>query len=102
MGFVPTVAVAYGAAALIGAAASMFLSSCAGSLQLASDLPFRGRVMALYTVAFLGTAPLGGPSMGYVAQAFGPRAAFVLGGAMCILPPLVGGLLKRRPGTHPG
>ncbi len=98
MRFVPTVAVAFGAAALMGAAASMFLSSCAGSLQLASDLPFRGRVMALYTVAFLGTAPLGGPSMGYVAQAFGPRGAFVLGGTVCILAPLVGGVLNRRPG----
>jgi MFS family permease len=92
VGLVPTLAIGNGVAALMGAAASLLLSACAGSLQLRSDEVFRGRVMALYSVAFLGTAPIGGPAMGYIGQVFGPRVAFVVGGGMCVLAPLVGAL----------
>lgn len=94
VGLVPTLVVGYLAAALMGAAASMFLSASAGSLQLLTDNALRGRVMALYTIGFLGTAPLGGPAMGYVAQVLSPRAALLLGGAASILASLF------RPGRN--
>lgn len=40
--------------------------------------------MALYSVAFLGMAPIGGPLVGWVAQAFGARSAFWLAAVACI------------------
>jgi MFS family permease len=78
----------------MGAAATLFLSAAAGSLQLMTDDAHRGRVMALYTVGFLGTAPLGGPAAGYVAQVFGPRVALLCGAATALVASLF------RPG-HP-
>lgn len=54
-------------------------------LQLSADPMFRGRVMALYVIVFLGTTPFGGPLVGFVAQHFGPREAFALGGIAAVL-----------------
>jgi MFS family permease len=39
----------------------------------------RGRVMALYSIAFLGVAPIGGPAVGGVAQLLQARAGFLVG-----------------------
>ncbi len=40
----------------------------------------RGRVMALYSLVFLGGNAIGGPVAGWVCEAFGPRAGLVMGG----------------------
>ena len=39
----------------------------------------RGRVMALYSVVFLGSTPIGAPLVGWLAEALGPRAGLVRG-----------------------
>ena len=41
----------------------------------------RGRVMALYSIVFLGSTPIGGPIAGWLGEAFDPRAALVLAGS---------------------
>jgi MFS family permease len=74
---------AFAAVTLTGATFSLFLVACAGRLQLHAGAGLRGRVMALYTIAFLGVAPVGGPLVGGVAQLLGPRAGFLLGAAGC-------------------
>ena len=79
VGLAPTLPSVFVASALMGAMASMFLSATAGSLQLLTEDQYRGRVMALYTIGFLGTAPVGGPAMGYLAQVLSPRVALLLG-----------------------
>ena len=49
-------------------------------LQLVVEDRYRGRVMGLYTVMFLGTAPVGSLVLGAVAERFGaPVAAFLSG-----------------------
>lgn len=45
----------------------------------------RGRVMAIFTMAFLGIAPLGNLVMGGLTHAFGVRPAFLLFGALAVL-----------------
>ena len=35
--------------------------------------------MSLYSVVFLGSTPIGAPLVGWLAQAYGPRAGLVLG-----------------------
>jgi hypothetical protein len=39
----------------------------------------RGRVMALYSVVFLGSTPIGAPLVGWLAGAAGPRAGLLAG-----------------------
>ncbi len=70
--------------ALMGMASSLFLTASAGYVQLQAGEQMRGRVMALYTLAYLGTAPLGGPLLGWVAQSLDVRAAFHLAGLGCM------------------
>jgi MFS family permease len=53
------------------------------SLQLTSDPAMRGRVISLYMMVFLGGTPFGGPLMGWLTDAYGPRVALLLGGAIC-------------------
>ena len=68
----------------VGAASVAFSASVNSALQLAVAPAMRGRVMALYSVVFLGSTPIGAPLMGWLANAAGPRAAFALGGAVAI------------------
>jgi predicted MFS family arabinose efflux permease len=38
----------------------------------------RARVMALYTVVFLGSTPIGGPLAGWLSEVWDPRAALAM------------------------
>jgi len=105
VGLAPVLAAALPAAGLMGLTSSLFLASCASSLQLNAGEMMRGRVMALYSIAFLGTAPIGGPVIGYLAQALGPRAGFLLGAALSAVAGVLGlaGWALRSGGeTDPG
>jgi MFS family permease len=64
--------------ALLGAAAVTFAASVNSTLQLAVEPSMRGRVMALYSVVFLGSTPIGGPLTGWLSEAYDPRIALVL------------------------
>jgi MFS family permease len=54
-------------------------------LQTIVDEDKRGRVMSLYTMAFLGTAPVGSLLAGSLAQGIGAPNMVRLGGAFCAL-----------------
>jgi MFS family permease len=54
-------------------------------VQLAVDPAMRGRVMALYSVVFLGSTPIGAPLVGWIAEVAGPRAGLVLGAAAALI-----------------
>jgi MFS family permease len=69
----------------VGAASVVFAASVNSFLQLAVEPHMRGRVMALYSVVFLGSTPIGGPLMGWIAGSAGPRAALALGGVIAIV-----------------
>src|SRR3954451_12670490 len=66
----------------LGAASVTFAAGVNSTLQLASDPAMRGRVMALYSVVFLGSTPIGAPLVGWVAETAGPRVGLA-GGAAC-------------------
>jgi len=68
-----------------GAASVVFSSTTNATVQLRADPAMRGRVVALYVVAFLGSTPIGGPLVGFVGQWAGPRAALGVGAAGCLL-----------------
>jgi MFS family permease len=91
----PDLPVALAAATVVGVSFSLFLASASGSLQVDAAPGMRGRVMSLYSIAFLGVAPIGGPAVGAVAQAFGPRAGLVIGAAASVCAGLLGIRLRR-------
>ncbi|HWO83324.1 MAG TPA: MFS transporter [Solirubrobacterales bacterium] len=66
--------------ALLGAAAVTFAATINSTLQLAVTPEMRGRVMALYSVVFLGSTPIGAPLTGWLAQNYDPRVALLLAG----------------------
>jgi MFS family permease len=81
----PNLAAALVLLVLMGGASISFIALSNSTLQLRSDPAMRGRVMALYAVAFLGSTPIGAPVVGAVAQAWGARAALALGGAATLV-----------------
>jgi len=66
--------------AILGAAAVTFAATINSTLQLAVTPEMRGRVMALYSVVFLGSTPIGAPLTGWLAQNYDPRVALCLAG----------------------
>ena len=48
-------------------------------LQLATTPQMRGRVMALWVIAVVGTRVIGGPLVGWFGQDLGPRSALGIG-----------------------
>lgn len=84
------------ALALAGGTGVMLLARGNATLQLGSDPQMRGRVMALWTVAFLGSTPIGGPLAGWVGQHAGARAALALGALGCALAALLGVVMMSR------
>ena len=65
----PTLWLELVALARVGAASVGFLSKGNSTLQLGPSPQMRGRVMALWAVAFLGSTPIGGPIAGWVSEA---------------------------------
>jgi MFS family permease len=74
----PTLALEIPVLAVLGASAVTFAAAVNSTLQLAVAAEMRGRVMALYSVVFLGSTPIGGPLAGWLSQAYDPRAALLL------------------------
>jgi MFS family permease len=76
----PTLALEIPFLALLGAAAVTFAATINSTLQLAVSPEMRGRVMALYSVVFLGSTPIGAPLVGWLSEAYDPRVALLLAG----------------------
>lgn len=53
-------------------------------VQLGVDAAFRGRVMALWVLVFLGTNPVGAPLIGWVAEEYGAGTSIWLGGLISL------------------
>ncbi len=80
----------------VGAASVSLMARGNATLQLTSAPEMRGRVMALWLVAFMGTTPLGGPVAGWVSSTFGARWGLVLGATACFAAAAVGAVSLRR------
>lgn len=69
---------------VVGAGMMIEMASTNTILQTVVDESLRGRVMAFYTMAFLGTAPIGSLLAGIVANHVGASPTVLLGGVACI------------------
>jgi MFS family permease len=70
---------------LVGVGSVAFITMNSATLQLTSPVAVRGRVMALYITAIIGTTPIGGPIIGWIGQHIDPRATYITGGLACLL-----------------
>jgi MFS family permease len=86
----PNLPIALVLLALTGASSIFFAAMCNTTIQLTASPEMRGRVMALYVVAFMGSTPIGGPIVGFIGQAFGGRAALAVGGVATVLAAALG------------
>ena len=74
---------------LVGYGSVAFNAISKTKMQMGAVPSMRGRVMALWSVAWVGSTPIGGPIVGFVGQHLGPRWSWYLGG----IPLLVAGLV---------
>jgi MFS family permease len=81
----PTVALQLAVLVPLGAVSVTFAAGVNSAMQLAADPAMRGRVMALYSIVFLGSTPIGAPFVGWIAEAVDPRAGLVVGGAAALI-----------------
>jgi MFS family permease len=68
-----------------GIAMITFASTANATVQLGAGEEVRGRVMALYSLVFLGGTPIGAPIIGWFAEEFGPRSSLIIGGGVSVL-----------------
>jgi MFS family permease len=81
----PTIGLVYVVMPFVGAASVGVISLSNATLQLNSDPMLRGRVMAIFSMALIGSTPIGGPMMGWIGETIGPRYALLLGGAAAVM-----------------
>ncbi|NUQ21453.1 MAG: MFS transporter [Gemmatimonadaceae bacterium] len=82
--FARTLWVALAVLPIVGAGFMIEMASTNTVLQTIVTEELRGRVMAFYTMAFLGTAPLGSLLAGVVAERIGASPTILLGGIACV------------------
>jgi MFS family permease len=85
----PSLPLELAALLFVGYGSITFNSYAKTTLQLAADPTMRGRVMALWFLAWQGSTPIGGPLVGWIAQEAGARWSLVVGG----VPTVICGLL---------
>lgn len=81
----PVEGLAMAALVPMGLGSIAFISTANATVQLTSDPQMRGRVMALYATAFLGSTPIGAPLMGWVSDTSSPRVALIIGAASAVV-----------------
>jgi MFS family permease len=99
---VPTLSTAYFVLPLVGLAGMLFISTSNTLLQVTATPEMRGRVLALWSLVFLGSTPIGGPLVGWISETWSPRYAFGVGGIASLAAGLIlGPILLRRHALEP-
>ena len=92
----PTLATATMLMIVVGVFSISFTSMANTILQLEAAPHMRGRVMSLWTMAFLGSTPIGAPIIGWVGEHMGARWGLAIGGLAAIAAAGVGAALLTR------
>jgi MFS family permease len=96
MAMAPGLAAAFPLGLLVGFASITFLTASTAIVQIKADPMMRGRVLALQSILFLGSTPIGGPIVGAIAEHWGARWSIALGGIATILAGAWGIVASRR------
>jgi MFS family permease len=76
----PTLPIEYAVLLFVGYGSITFNSYGKIALQMSARPDMRGRVMALWALAWVGSTPIGGPIVGWVGQNLGARWSLLVGG----------------------
>lgn len=96
VGFAPSFAVAVVLLVPTGFFMIYFAQAANQRVQLGIDAAFRGRVMAIYVLVFIGSTPIGSLLIGWCAERFGPRSGLWSGGLISLLAAVALGVLQLR------
>ena len=80
----PTQLVALAIAPLVGVSSIAFMTASTALVQTEAAPEMRGRVLALQAMVFLGSTPVGGPILGWVAEHLGARVGIGVGAVACL------------------
>lgn len=94
--FMPTFVAFAIALVPLGYATITFLNTANSFVQTSSSTEMRGRVMGLYVFVMIGGKSLGGPMTGWLADVFGGRSPFVIGGLIAMLAAVICAMLVLR------
>lgn len=98
----PSIIAVYVLMPFVGAASVAVIAMSNAMLQLNSAPALRGRVMALFSMALIGSTPIGGPIVGWIGEHVSPRVSLAVGGAAAILAAAYGWQsLRRAVGDEP-
>jgi MFS family permease len=84
---------------VIGMASILYMTATTAIAQVEAKQEMHGRVLALQTVLIGGPMAVGGPILGWLADAFGGRAPIILGGVAAIIAAAIGAWATRRYAT---
>ena len=82
----------------VGLVLMTFMTTANSTVQLAVSPEMRGRVMGLYMLVFVGGNPIGAPMTGWMADQWGGRSPFIVGGGVAALAAVICGLVLARRG----
>jgi MFS family permease len=96
LSFMPSLPAAVPAAFFVGAASIVYMTASTTIAQVDLRRDMHGRVLALQTALIGGTALVGGPIVGQLADLAGGRAPIAIGGLACVAAAGLGELGRRR------
>ncbi|MQA28056.1 MAG: MFS transporter, partial [Micromonosporaceae bacterium] len=85
VGFSPTYLTAAVLLLAVGFTMIYFAQAANQRVQLGTEPEYRGRVMSLYVMVFLGSNPVCAPLVGWLSERYGARAGLWLGGVAALL-----------------
>jgi MFS family permease len=80
----PTIVIAIPLLIALGFASILFMATANTLLQLGSAPQFRGRVMSLWALLFMGTTPIGSLLIGWLSQRLSVRVAVEVMAVVCM------------------
>lgn len=83
-GIAPTLPFEALALVFTGLTTFYYVAIASTGAQLNATPEHRGRVLALWSMAFLGTTMIGAPIIGWIANVWGPRAGLLAGAVACL------------------
>jgi MFS family permease len=75
----PNQPIAFAVGFFLGLASISFMTASTAIVQMTATPSMRGRVLALQSMVFLGSTPIGGPIVGFISQRYGARYSIALG-----------------------
>ena len=98
----PTLGLAIAGLVLVGFFTVNMVSTANSMIQMEAHPEMRGRVMAIWSMAMMGSTPIGGPIIGWIGEYTDARVALATGGAAMLIAVVYGyiALVRRKPADH--